>query len=52
VARRIVTDHGGTLAVADSDAGARLVFTLPEAVAAPPALVTAGTRPVGAGARP
>jgi signal transduction histidine kinase len=52
VARRIVTDHGGTLAVADSDAGARLVFTLPEAVAAPPALVAAGAGPLGAGARP
>jgi signal transduction histidine kinase len=59
VARRIVTDHGGTLVVADSNAGARLVFTLPEAVAVPPALVAAGTGlagagtgPAGAGARP
>jgi signal transduction histidine kinase len=51
VARRIVTDHGGSLLVADSDRGARLVFTLPLAGAAPaapdgaaaPALAGAGS---------
>jgi len=49
VARRIVTDHGGTLQVAASERGARLVFTLPRAVSAPheraaaPALARAGS---------
>jgi len=50
VARRIVTDHGGALLVADSDRGARLVFTLPLAGAASAARDGAAAAPALAGA--